>query len=188
MNHFDVVVLGAGSAGEYIANTLSRAGKNVALIERLRVGGQCAYLSCMPSKSMLRSAQVRNDAKQLVALGASTAEVDLGSDKLAFGNAALRRNRITDQLDDSGAASGVKAAGVTLLRGNGVFVSANAVRVEDETLGSLAMQNVFPRLSASPGRIEHTGPALGEHTDSVLGEWLGLDAKRIGALRERGII
>lgn len=61
-------------------------------------------------------------------------------------------------------------------------------RVPDPRFGDLAMQNVFPRLSESPGGIDHTGPALGEHTDTVLSEWIGLDADRIDALRKEAII
>ena len=77
MRHFDVVILGAGSAGELIATTLARSGRSVALIERLRVGGECAYVSCMPSKAMLRSAQIRNTAKRTVELGATVRALEL---------------------------------------------------------------------------------------------------------------
>lgn len=52
----------------------------------------------------------------------------------------------------------------------------------------LQMQNVFPRLSETPGAIRWAGPALGEHTDQVLTELLGYDAERITALRSEGII
>ncbi|MBB4003101.1 CaiB/BaiF CoA transferase family protein [Aurantimonas endophytica] len=62
------------------------------------------------------------------------------------------------------------------------------VRVEDARLGPTAMQNVFPRLSASPGEVRHTGPLLGEHTDAVLREWLDYDDGRIARLRDEGII
>ena len=51
----------------------------------------------------------------------------------------------------------------------------------------LAIPGVVPRLSATPGGTRWLGPALGEHTDAVLGE-LGLDAARIAALRARGAI
>lgn len=78
MKHFDVVILGAGSAGELIATTLAGANKSVALIEKLRVGGECAYVSCMPSKAMLRSAQVRETTEKIVTLGGASHPVDLG--------------------------------------------------------------------------------------------------------------
>ena len=62
------------------------------------------------------------------------------------------------------------------------------VTVEHPDLGPTAMQNVFPKLSVSPGKIEHTGPKLGEHTDAVLKEWLGYDDDRIAALRVANIV
>jgi dihydrolipoamide dehydrogenase len=69
MKSFDVIVLGAGSAGEAIAKNLAEAGKSVALVEKLRVGGECAYISCIPSKAILKSAQARTLAKKLLDLG-----------------------------------------------------------------------------------------------------------------------
>ncbi|HSG88154.1 MAG TPA: CaiB/BaiF CoA-transferase family protein [Pseudomonadales bacterium] len=52
----------------------------------------------------------------------------------------------------------------------------------------LQMQNVFPRLSETPGSIRWPGPALGAHTDEVLADVLGYDAARIAALRADGTI
>lgn len=62
------------------------------------------------------------------------------------------------------------------------------VRVADRTFGDLAMQNVAPKLSETPGRIRHTGPALGEHNDEIYRGLLGLDDAAIEALRADGII
>lgn len=64
----------------------------------------------------------------------------------------------------------------------------NIVRVPDERVGALAMPGVIPKFSATPGRIEHLGPDLGSHNDSIYGELLGLDASEIAGLKERGVI
>ena len=50
------------------------------------------------------------------------------------------------------------------------------------------MQNVAPKLSATLGSVRWVGPELGEHTDLVLGERLGLDEARLAQLRSTGII
>ncbi len=50
------------------------------------------------------------------------------------------------------------------------------------------MQNVFPKLSLTPGSVRHAGPELGEHNDNVFGGSLGLDEAQREALRENGII
>lgn len=55
-------------------------------------------------------------------------------------------------------------------------------------LGDFAMQNVAPRLSDSPGEIRWVGPELGEHTDEVLADVLGLDVTAIDALRANGTV
>ena len=55
-------------------------------------------------------------------------------------------------------------------------------------LGDFPMQNVVPKLSDTPGEVRWVGPELGEHTDEVLTELLGLDDETRAGLRERGVI
>ena len=60
--------------------------------------------------------------------------------------------------------------------------------VDDPQLGKMRMQNVMWRMSRTPGRIRSTGRSLGEDTDTVLGDELGLTAHEIAALRDRGVV
>lgn len=62
------------------------------------------------------------------------------------------------------------------------------VDVPDEELGSIRMQGVFPFLSRTPGRVVRPGPRLGEHTEEILTERLGLSLDEIEALRAEGVI
>ncbi|MBS0224029.1 MAG: CoA transferase [Proteobacteria bacterium] len=61
------------------------------------------------------------------------------------------------------------------------------VEVPDPEIGSVMMQGVFPKLSETPGRIAWTGPALGEHTEEILRERLGMTPQRVAELRAAGV-
>ena len=62
------------------------------------------------------------------------------------------------------------------------------VKVPHEKWDNLQMQNVFPKLSKTPGDIRWAGPDYGEHTEEVYGELLGMSAEEISALREKNIL
>src|SRR3954471_20176206 len=96
MDTYDVVVLGAGSAGEVVARTVAEAGRSVALVEALRVGGECPYVACMPSKAVLRSAQARYDAARLSELGGASAPPVLDDPADGFRRAAERRDEVSE--------------------------------------------------------------------------------------------
>jgi formyl-CoA transferase len=61
------------------------------------------------------------------------------------------------------------------------------IRVMHHEYGELAMQNVVPRLSDTPGAVRHAAPALGADTEAVFSELLGLDAAAMSGLRARGV-
>jgi formyl-CoA transferase len=69
------------------------------------------------------------------------------------------------------------------------FVAREAiVATEHPVLGPIRMQNAFPKLGATPGRVRWPGPALGEHTEAVLRERAGCSAEQIRTLMEKGVI
>jgi dihydrolipoamide dehydrogenase len=135
VEHFEVVVLGAGSAGEYVAGELADAGRTVALIEKLRVGGECPFVSCVPSKAMLRSAGARGDARRLVGLGGTATAVELGPDEAAYRTATARRDELTDDRHDTGHAEQAQRRGVTLIRGTGRVTGPGVLEVDGHQIG-----------------------------------------------------
>ena len=67
--HYDLLVLGSGEAGKYIAWTMASAGKKVAVIERRYIGGSCPNIACLPSKNIIYSAKVAHLAKHAADFG-----------------------------------------------------------------------------------------------------------------------
>ena len=64
----------------------------------------------------------------------------------------------------------------------------NIAYIKDDRIGELAVANVCPRMSDTPGGIDWLGPEVGAHTDEILSDRLGLTADAIAALREKGIV
>jgi pyruvate/2-oxoglutarate dehydrogenase complex dihydrolipoamide dehydrogenase (E3) component len=112
---YDVVVIGTGSAGKPLAAELARAGRSVLAVERERVGGECAYLACIPSKTLLLAARRHRD-RVGGRTHAGSARPDAAA-RAAWAAATALREVTTGHRDDSGAATGLEKDGVTLVRG-----------------------------------------------------------------------
>jgi pyruvate/2-oxoglutarate dehydrogenase complex dihydrolipoamide dehydrogenase (E3) component len=135
VDSFDVVILGAGSAGEWVAGGVADAGGSVALVEASRVGGECPYVACIPSKGMLRSAHVREDARHLVERGGASAPVALDEDEPAYRAAVRRRDVLSSHRDDTDAARDIKRRGVTLIRGSGRITGSGMIDIDGRQIG-----------------------------------------------------
>ena len=138
---FDVIVLGAGSAGENAAAVAARQGLSTAIVESELVGGECSYWACMPSKGLLRPGDVQDAASRTP--GFVGGEIDLDE-------ALDRRNALAANWDDAGQVEWLEGAGVTLIRGHGRIAGERVVDVENDD-GSV------DRLEATKGVIVATG-------------------------------
>ncbi|MGZ8783589.1 MAG: FAD-dependent oxidoreductase, partial [Gaiellaceae bacterium] len=122
---FDVIVIGAGPAGEVVAGRLGEAGVEVAVVEHHLVGGECSYYACMPSKALLRPAELLAEAGRVPGVRAD------GIDATAV---LARRDEVIHELDDSGQLPWLEERGVTLVRGHGRLDGERRVRVGDDVL------------------------------------------------------
>ncbi len=95
---------------------------------------------------------------------------------------------LVDRLAAAGVPAGLAYRAPDMMTDPHFQARESITRVPDPRLGETAMQNVFPRLSLSPGGIEHTGPALGAHTAEVLRDWIGLEESAIERLRQVGAV
>ena len=120
-------MFGSGSGGEAIWGSLGD--RTVAVVEAGRVGGECPYVACIPSKAMLRSAQVRRLVGRAHLLGATAGPLSLDDPAAAFAAAVRRRDQLSDRRDDRESAHELAKTGPVLLRGRGQVVGAGRVRV-----------------------------------------------------------
>ena len=120
---YDVLVIGAGPAGENVAGRVVDGGLTAAIIERELVGGECSYWGCMPSKTLIRPGDVLAAARRVP--GAATV-VTGGVDAEA---ALARRDWMTSGWDDAGAVPWLDSKGIALVRGTGRLAGARTVEV-----------------------------------------------------------
>jgi pyruvate/2-oxoglutarate dehydrogenase complex dihydrolipoamide dehydrogenase (E3) component len=124
-DQYDFLVLGSGEAGKYLAWTLAKQGRQLAVIERKYIGGSCPNIACLPSKNVIHSAKVASYFFR-------SAEFGITKDNCRIDMAGVRehKRRMVKDMVDAHLAN-YKASGAELLMGSGRFVAPKTIELTE---------------------------------------------------------
>src|SRR5262245_25271799 len=121
---FDVIILGTGQAGKPLAIELADAGRKTAIVERQHVGGTCVNVGCTPTKTMVASPRVANQARRAADYGARCGPVEMD-----MGKVRQRKRAIVDDFRSSGEKRLEETANAELICGEARFTAPKTIEV-----------------------------------------------------------
>ena len=142
---YDLIVIGGGPAGYVGAIRAAELGAKVALVERAELGGTCLNWGCIPTKALLKSAQVYHYCQTAKSFGV-TIEGEVKADLKAM----VARSRQVAATTGRGVEMLLKKAGVEVIVGSATLVSANEVQVGEATYEA---KNILLATGASPREV-----------------------------------
>ena len=153
---YDLVVLGSGEAGKYLAWTLAKKGMRAVVIERKYIGGSCPNIACMPSKNIIHSAKVASYFWRSWEFG-----ITKDNTQISMLGVRDRKRKMVDGMVDRHLAN-FKASGAQLLIGSGRFIRPKTVEaaVADGTTRVLRGERVIintgsrTKVEPVPGLLE----------------------------------
>lgn len=162
---YNLVVIGAGSAGLVTAAAAAGLGARVAIVERSLMGGDCLNHGCVPSKALLRAARAVGDVRVARELG-----IDTGAEARVDFSAVMQRvRRLRSEISGHDSAERFRKLGVDVFLGHGRFVGPDALEVDGRHLRfARACIATGARASAPPiPGLEHSGYLTNENVFSL---------------------
>ena len=126
MQEFDVLMIGGGPGGYVAAIRAAKNGAKTALVERKELGGTCLNIGCIPTKTLIAGVDVYHKARHAMEFG-----VKISGEISPDWEAMLARKDSVIKTLRGGIGSLLKAAGVTVFKGHGVFTGRKTVKVVD---------------------------------------------------------
>jgi len=131
METFDLAVVGGGTAGLVTAAGAAQFGANVALIEQDRLGGECLYTGCVPSKALIHAAKVANLVRRAGAFG-----ISVPSYAIDFSQVMARMQKVIETVGRHDTPERFQRLGVTVIHGKASLLSPETLQVGDRNIQS----------------------------------------------------
>jgi pyruvate/2-oxoglutarate dehydrogenase complex dihydrolipoamide dehydrogenase (E3) component len=128
-SRYNLVVIGAGTAGLITAAGAAGLGAKVALVERFLLGGDCLNVGCVPSKCLIRSSRAAEDIRSASTFGVSAADPTVN-----FSAVMERMRRLRAHISSHDSAERFRDLGVDVFLGEGQFSGSQTIQVEGTTL------------------------------------------------------
>ncbi len=181
MTEYDVIVIGAGPGGYVCAIRAAQLGKKTAIIEREFLGGVCLNVGCIPSKALLKNAEVAHTLRER----GNEFGFEVDGLKLDYGAAVKRSRRVSGRLT-KGVGFLMKKNQVDVHMGRATFTGPKTITVKDENGESttLTAKDIVLATGASPMVIpglEADGDRVLSYRDAILQEHLPKSVVIIGA-------
>ena len=122
---YDLLIIGGGSAGLTAARFARQLDLSVALVEKGRVGGDCTWTGCVPSKTLLRAAKSAQTIREAVRFGITSTEPTIDF-KAVMG----RVRSVVQDIFESESPDTLQAEGIDVIRGEARFINAKTVSVD----------------------------------------------------------
>ena len=152
MSGYDIAIIGAGSAGLTAARFAARLGKRVALIEANRVGGDCTWTGCVPSKALLSAARVAHTVRN-----SGTYGIHAGDPQVDFAAVMARIRSVIEQIYAAESPGALRAEGIEVIEGRARFEDTRAVDVTGRRITAkyfLICTGASPFIPLIPGLAE----------------------------------
>lgn len=124
--HYDILILGSGEAGKYLAWTFGGAGRRVALVERGLIGGSCPNIACLPSKNVVHSSRVVMLFRHGREFGINPGEIVVDMKTVRQRKRSMVEKSVAVHLER------YKASGTELILGEGRFVAPKTLEVKSQ--------------------------------------------------------
>jgi pyruvate/2-oxoglutarate dehydrogenase complex dihydrolipoamide dehydrogenase (E3) component len=153
IDDYDLVVLGSGEGSKFLAWTLARQGKRVAVVEQRWIGGSCPNIACLPSKNIIHSAKVASFFARADEFGIATSGYTVNMAKVT----GRKRTMVKGLVDIH--VRNFESSGVDFILGHGYFVAPRTIQVDLQGGGTRRLRGAnvvigtgtHARLDAIPG-------------------------------------